>query len=110
MSIRQSKISNEIQRALSVFFQKETNSICMGSMVSVTVVRVTPDLSLARVYISIFAGPEPKEVLTNIEANAGSIRGYLGQQLKGMRKIPDLSFHIDDSLDYAEEIDELLKK
>ena len=110
MSIRQNKIANEIQRALSVFFQKETNSICMGSMVSVTVVRVTPDFSLARIYLSIFAGPAPEEVIQNIEANHGAIRGFLGNQLKGMRKIPELSFHIDDSLDYAEEIDELLKK
>ncbi|MCB0477773.1 MAG: 30S ribosome-binding factor RbfA [Crocinitomicaceae bacterium] len=110
MSIRQNKIANEIQRALSVFFQQETNGICKGSMVSVTVVRITPDLSLAKIYVSIFAGPEPEEVLENINANMGQIRGYLGNQLNGMRKIPELMIHIDDSLDYAEEIDELLKK
>lgn len=110
MSIRQNKIANEIQRSLSVFFQQETNGICKGAMVSVTVVRVTQDLSLARIYVSVFAGPEPQEVLENINNNIGPIKGFLGKQLKGMRKIPDLVFAIDDSLDYAEEIDELLKK
>jgi ribosome-binding factor A len=110
MSIRQNKIGNEIQRELSVFFQRESASICKGSMVSVTTVRVTPDLSLAKVYISIFAGPPSEEVLENINANIGKVKVYLSKKLNGMRRIPDLMFHIDDSLDYAEKIDELLKE
>lgn len=75
-----------------------------------TVVRVTPDLSLARVYLSIFAGPPKEEVLANIQANKGKVRGDVGRRLKNMKHIPDLEFKIDDSLDYAEKIDELLKK
>ena len=79
-------------------------------MVSVTVVRVTSDLSLARCYVSIFAGPEKEEVLTSIRENVKKIRGEVGKRLKNMRKIPELLFFIDDSLDYASQIDVLLKK
>jgi ribosome-binding factor A len=71
---------------------------------------VTPDLSLARCYLSFFLGPDKQTVLENIKANYGKIRGEIGKRLKNMHKIPELTFHIDDSLDYAMKIDELLKK
>lgn len=109
-SIRQSKIEGVIQEELSVYFQRNAREICLGAMVTVTVVRITSDLSLARTYLSIFAGPDKKEVLANIQANASKIRGEVGRRLKSMKHIPDLAFFIDDSLDYANEIDELLKK
>ncbi|PKR82041.1 30S ribosome-binding factor RbfA [Brumimicrobium salinarum] len=109
-SIRQNKIEKVIQEEISKIFQKNARELCMGAMVTATVVRVTPDLSLARVYLSIFAGPPKEEVLTHIRYNKGKIRGDVGRRLKNMRHIPDLDFHIDDSLDYAEKIDELLKK
>jgi ribosome-binding factor A len=79
-------------------------------MVSVTTIRVTSDLSLARCYLSIFAGPDKKEVLESIKIHTSKIRGEVGKRLKNMRKIPELLFFIDDSLDYAMEIDQLLKK
>ncbi|MFM7006792.1 MAG: 30S ribosome-binding factor RbfA [Flavobacteriales bacterium] len=109
-SIRQQKIEAVIQAELATFFQRQAGEICLGAMVSVTVVRVTSDLSLARVYLSIFAGPDKKEVLESVQANRGKIRLEVGKRLKNLRKIPDLVFHIDDSLDYANKIDELLKK
>lgn len=109
-SIRQQKIEAVIQAELATFFQRQAGEICLGAMVSVTVVRVTSDLSLARVYLSIFAGPDKKEVLESIQTNRGKIRREVGKRLKNLRKIPDLVFHIDDSLDYANKIDELLKK
>jgi len=109
-SIRQSRIEGVIQEELSTFFQRNAREICLGAMVTVTVVRVTPDLSIARCYLSIFAGPPKEEVLDNIVINASRIRGEVGRRLKNMRHIPQLSFHIDDSLDYANKIDELLKK
>lgn len=93
-----------------MFFQRNAREICLGAMVSVTVVRVTADLSLARVYLSVFAGPDKKEVLESIQLNASRIRGEVGRRLKNMKKIPELAFFIDDSLDYANKIDELLKK
>ena len=109
-SIRQNKIEAVIREELSVYFQRNTREVCLGAMVSVTVVRVTADLSLAKCYLSIFAGPDKKEVLENIKSNAKGIRGQVGKQLKNMRKIPELMFYIDDSLEYASEINELLKK
>jgi ribosome-binding factor A len=109
-SIRQNKIEGVIQEELSVFFQRNARDICLGAMVSVTTVRVTPDLSLARIFLSIFAGPDKKEVITSIQQNTGKIRGEVGKRLKNLRKIPDLVFKIDDSLDYAQEIEDLLKK
>lgn len=109
-SIRQNRIEGVIKEELSVFFQRNARDICLGAMVSVTVVRITPDLSLARCYLSVFAGPSKEEVLENVKENASKIRGEIGKHLKNMKKLPQLSFHIDDSLDYAHEIDELLKK
>jgi ribosome-binding factor A len=109
-SIRQNKIEAVIQAELSTFFQRNAGEICLGSMVTVTVVRVTSDLSLARCFLSVFAGPDKNVVLENIRANQGKIRREVGNRLKNLRKIPDLVFQIDDSLDYAMKIDELLKK
>lgn len=109
-SIRQNKIEKVIQEEVSKVFQQNARELCLGAMVTATVVRVSPDLSLARVYLSIFAGPPKEEVLAHIQTNKGKIRGDVGRRLKNMRHIPDLAFHIDDSLDYAEKIDELLKR
>lgn len=108
-SIRQNRIEGVIQEELSTYFQRNAREICLGAMVSVTIVRVTSDLSLARIYLSVFAGPDKKEVLANIQENSRKIRGEVGKRLKNMHKIPELKFFIDDSLDYAETIDKLLK-
>jgi ribosome-binding factor A len=78
-------------------------------MVTPTIVRVTPDLSLARIYLSIFAGPTKEEVLQNINQHKSKIKKDVGARLSNMKKIPNIEFRIDDSLDYAEKIDELLK-
>ena len=109
-SIRQNKIEGVIQEELSIFFQRNAREICLGAMVTVTVVRVTADLSLARIFLSVFAGPDKQEVLESIQQNSSKIRGEVGRRLKNLRKIPELIFKIDDSLDYAMEIEELLKK
>lgn len=109
-SIRQNKIEAVIQAELSVFFQRHSAEVCLGSMVTVTVVRITSDLSYAKCYLSCFAGPEKEKVLENIRLHQGKIKKEVGNRLKNMRKIPELMFYIDDSLDYAMKIDELLKK
>lgn len=109
-SIRQNRIEEVIREELSIYFQRNAREICLGAMVSATIVRITPDLSLARCYLSIFAGPDKKDVLKSIQLNTSKIRGEVGKSLKNMRKIPELSFYIDDSLDYANTIDQLLKK
>lgn len=109
-SIRQNKIEGVILEELSTYFQRNAREVCLGAMVSVTVVRVTSDLSLAKCYVSIFAGPDKKEVLESIQSFTKKIRGEVGKRLKNMRKIPELLFYIDDSIDYASQIDALLKK
>ncbi len=81
-----------------------------GAMITVTKVYVTADLSIARVYLSIF-GKDAREVLNLIEMKAGEIRKQLGMRVKNqLRHVPELRFFIDDSLDYIENIESLLKK
>ena len=109
-SNRQQKINRLIQRELSDIFLLETKKM-RGVLVSVTNVRVTPDLSLAYAYLSIFPSSQGKELMENINGNVKSIRYELGKRVgKQLRIVPDLQFYIDDSLDYIENIDNLLKK
>jgi ribosome-binding factor A len=109
-AIRQNRIEQVIQQEVAKAFQQYAREFCLGAMVTPTAVRVTPDLSLARIYLSIFAGPSKDEVMDHVKMNKGKIRGIVGKRIKNMKKIPELDFYIDDSLDYAEKIDELLKK
>ncbi|MBB78749.1 MAG: ribosome-binding factor A [Crocinitomicaceae bacterium] len=109
-TIRQSKIEGIIREELSLIFQHNSRDLCLGSMVTVTIVRVSADLSNAKCYLSIFSGPAKDKVLKNIKLNASRIRGDIGHRLKNMKYIPSLTFYIDDSLEYASKIDELLKK
>ena len=109
-SIRQEKIAELLKRELSLVFQKEARTLCQGAMVTVTIVRVSPDLSSAKAYLSVFAGPDKKEVLKNINQNNKAIRYEVSQKVKNqLRKTPEFMFYLDDSLDYAEKIDNLLK-
>jgi ribosome-binding factor A len=79
-------------------------------LISVTVVRVTTDLSLARCYLSIFPTEKTEDTIRYIKALTKSIRGIIGKKVaKQLRIIPELEFHIDDSLDYVDKIDKLLK-
>lgn len=109
-STRLSKIERLLQKELSEIFLLQTKSM-PGVLVSVSVVRVSPDLSVARAYLSIFPSDKAKEIIEAIRANTKAIRFDLGQRIRlQVRKIPELSFFIDDSLDYIENIDNLLKK
>lgn len=110
-SIRQEKIAELIQQELSIIFQKEARNYCLGAMVSVTIVRVAPDLSIAKVYLSVFGAKDKQAVLESVKDNKSKIKHALSQVIKKqLRKTPDLNFYIDDSLDYAMEIEQLLKK
>ena len=107
---RQNKIARLLQKELSTIFQEQTRAM-HGVMVSVTRVRVSPDLSVCTAYLSIFPSERGEELLQNIERNNQQIRYALGQRVRyQLRIIPELRFFIDDSLDYIEHIDELLKK
>lgn len=107
---RQNKISRLLQKELSVIFQEQTCSM-HGVMVSVTRTRISPDLSICTAYLSIFPSERGTEILNSIEKNNQQIRFALGQRVRyQLRIIPELRFFIDDSLDYIDRIDELLKK
>ena len=109
-STRQQKVSRQIQRDLSEIFRERGTSLAPGVMISVTGVRITPDLSLAKVYVSIFPSAKSSDVLSKIESASKGIRGELGKRVsKQLRIVPELIFYIDDSLDYVEKIDNLLK-
>lgn len=107
---RQNKISRLLQKELSVIFQEQTRSM-HGVMVSVTRTRISSDLSICTAYLSIFPSERGSEILNSIEKNNQQIRFALGQRVRyQLRIIPELRFFIDDSLDYIDRIDELLKK
>ena len=107
---RQNRISRLLQKELATIFQGQTRMM-HGVMISVTRVRISPDLSICTAYLSIFPSEKGAEILKNINANEKTIRYDLGQRVRNqLRIIPELRFFIDDSLDYIEHIDELLKK
>ena len=107
---RQNKISRLLQKELSDIFLAETRKT-HGIIISVSVVRVSPDLSTAKAYLSIFPPEKSAEMIENINANTKTIRYELSQRVRyQLRKTLELSFFLDDSLDYIENIDSLLKK
>ena len=107
---RQNKIARLLQKELRFIFQEQTRSL-HGVMVSVTRVKISPDLSVCTAYLSIFPSEKSEEMIKNITKNDKQIRYELGTRVRyQLRIIPELRFFIDDSLDYIERIDELLKK
>lgn len=106
---RQNKIARLIQKELSEMFLQQTKSM-PGVLVSVSIVRISPDMSYARAYLSVFPSERGEEIVKNINDNMKSIRYELGNRVRHqLRIIPELKFFIDDSLDYVEKIDKLLK-
>lgn len=105
---RQAKISRLLQKELSEIFRRQTAKM-RGTLVSVTNVRVSPDLSVAKVYLSVFPSDKAQEVLESIKASAKTVRYELAQNVRfQLRKCPELAFYLDDSLDYLDNIDALL--
>lgn len=106
---RQAKIARLIQKELSEIFRRQTAKTT-GVLVSVSAVRVSPDLSTAKAYLSVFPSSKAPEMIENINRNAKTIRYELAQIVRHqLRKTPELSFYLDDSLDYIENIDNLLE-
>jgi len=106
---RQNKIARLLQKELSLIFQEQTRAM-HGVMVSVTRTKISPDLGICTAYLSIFPSERGEELLANIEKNNQQIRFTLGQRVRHqLRIIPELRFFIDDSLDYIDHIDQLLK-
>ena len=108
-STRQNKIARLIQKELGDIFLKMTKET-RGVLVSVSIVRVSPDLGIAKAYLSVFPSEKGGEIVETLNQNSKSIRFELGNRVRHqLRIIPELRFYLDDSLDYIENIDTLLK-
>ncbi|MBU1009300.1 MAG: 30S ribosome-binding factor RbfA [Bacteroidetes bacterium] len=106
---RQQKIGRLLQRDLSEIIQMEMKAVVAGAMVTVTKVTISPDLSLAKVHLSVFASKDKKSLVEKIGQHTREIRGHLGKRVRHqLRIIPDLAFYLDDSLDYIDRIEDLL--
>ena len=107
---RQQKIARLLQKELGDIFLLYAKKM-QGTLITVTGVRISPDLSVARAHLSIFPADKVKSVLEQVNVDTKSIRFDLGKRVRHqLRIIPELYFHIDDSLDYLENIDNLLKQ
>jgi len=106
---RQHKVSRLLQKELGAYLQRNGAKLTGGKMVTVTVVRISPDLGIARVYLSMFPGEGAEEALQSISEKAGMFRKEMGKRLRNqLRHIPEFTFFLDDSLDYIDRIDNLL--
>ncbi len=109
-SQRQQKISRLIQREVGDILQKDMNNLGLGAMLTVTKVTVTSDLSLAKAYVSLLAADDHAKVIANLNKHKKEVRYVLGQRVRNqLRVIPSLQFFEDDSLDYLENIERILK-
>ena len=110
-STRQLKVARQLQRDIAEIIRAKGMAAFEGALVSVSGVKISPDLAVAKVYISIFPSNKQQRVLKLVQEMGKSIRGELGRLVaKQLRIVPELIFCLDDSLDYVERIDELLSK
>ena len=110
-STRQQKIGRQIQKDLGEMFSRDLADVVRGAMVTVTSVRMSPDLEYARIWVSVFPFDKHVAIMASIEANNRLIRKTLGARIRNqMRVVPELTFVLDDSFEYIEKIDNLLKQ
>lgn len=108
---RQQKVARQIQKDLAEIIRARGMSAYDGALLTVSGVKITPDLALAKVYVSIFPSAKAETVMQRLGEETSRLRGELGRRVaKQLRIVPELAFYLDDSLDYVEHIDELLKK
>ena len=109
-STRQKKVSRLLQKEAADLFLRKGNEFARGKMISVTRVRISPDLSVARIYISIFPSDGQEDIMKGIQDHSPKIRYEIGRKVgKQLRIVPEISFFIDDSIDYIDNIDRILK-
>ncbi len=107
---RQQKIERLIQKDLSDIFLRYARELS-GTLISVSEVRISPDLSIAHIYVSIFPSDREKDVIERINNDTPKLRGELGRlERHQLRIIPELHFHLDETLDKMERIDQLLRQ
>ena len=109
-STRQLKVAREIQKDMAEILRSKGMAAFQGAMVTVSEVRVSPDLAVAKVYVSIFPSDKSEAVMDILQENVRAYRGELGHRVgRQLRIVPELAFYLDTTLDYAEHIDQLLK-
>ncbi len=107
---RQRRVQNQIQQDLAEIFQSEAREAFKGKIISITRVKITSDLMDARVYISAFPMDDKETFMEYVEAEAPKIKNILGQRIRHqMRRVPNIQYVFDDSLDYVDDIDNALK-
>jgi ribosome-binding factor A len=110
-SKRQQKFAGVIQKDLAEIFQREGMSFLPNTLVTITKVRITPDLAIARVFLSFFNTGNTSLSLNTIKAHAGEIRYKLGARIKNQaRVVPQLEFFLDDTNSYVERMDQIFEK
>jgi ribosome-binding factor A len=110
-SKRQKQVGRLIQEEMSDIFQREGMSMADGGMVSISKVAITPDLMDARIYLSLFQVKEPEKLLYEIKEKTKELRKLLGLRVKNqLRRVPELHFFLDDTLDHVFKMEELFRK
>ena len=110
-SKRQKQVGKLIQQEMSSIFQREGINVINGGMVSISKVGITPDLMEARIYLSLFQIKSPDELMKDIRERTGELRNQLGQRVKNqLRRVPELQFFVDDTVDYVFKMEEVFKK
>ena len=106
---RQKQVASEISKELNDIFLKMGLNMMEGGMISISSVKITPDLYEARIYLSFFQVKDPEVALEKFKERSGEIRGELGKRMRHqLRSIPQLTFYLDDTLDYVFKIEKLL--
>lgn len=110
-STRQLKVGKEIQKHMAEIIRCKGMAAFGGALVTVSGVKVSPDLSVAKIYVSVFPSDKAETVMEVLQENLKPLRGELGNKVaKQLRIVPEIVFYLDSSLDYVEHIEQLLKK
>lgn len=111
MGLRQEKVARQIQKDLGELMQQHRSEWMSGAFVTIAKVTVTPDLGYVNVYLSLYNNANRQQVLDHINGQNKEIRKALAQRVRhDFRKVPELRFYEDDTLDYVEKMDELFRK
>lgn len=111
MNTRQQKVARQLQKDLGTIFQRRGMAEFSNAMITVSEVRMSPDLSYAKVFVSVFPSQKSEEVLKKVQSDTKALRGELGILVRHqLRIVPELQFYLDDTMDRLAHIDELLSK
>ncbi len=110
-SVRQQKIAKLVQHTISDILLREGSTYAPGGMITVTQVRMTPDLLVARIYLSIFKSDTPQNVMKLFKEHRGELRKKLGDKLRfQLRRIPEMEFFLDETLDEVFRLEEIFRQ